>query len=91
MRYLADGFEKSAVLRLPPATLRFFYDQAFPELADIHQGLLPSLGSDRVLIHPRFCSPRLAQQLDGCVESFSECPSQALGLHTVPSVIDRHI
>ena len=50
MRYLADAFEKSAVLRLPPATLRFFDDEAFPELANIHQGLLPSLGNDRVLL-----------------------------------------
>ncbi len=91
MRYLADAFEKSAVLRLPPATLRFFDDEAFPELADIHHGLLPSLGNDRGLIHPRFCSPRLAEQLDGCVESFSECPSEAFRFHTVPSVIDPHI
>ncbi len=83
-----DGPERLAALELPPATLRFFYDEPFPELADpLPQGLLSRIASERWLIGPGFCSSLgLAEQLDRCVESFSECRFEPFRFHVVPSV-----
>ncbi len=83
-----DGPERLAALELPPATLRFFYDEPFPELADpLPQGLLSRIASERWLIGPGFCSSLgLAEQLDRCVESFSECRFEPFRFHVGPSV-----